>query len=423
MDCMDKALPMIPDQANGTGVVTISFIDLTDLEDPPGLTEASRSSRTRQSLFSSIRRISQIVGPEQANKPNGSIVMSSVLCFIGLLAFGCVAVAYPLRPILITIGIVAFIILSSLVVLTVLDLKSNKLASYAYRRNLGNTILTICLAIPFFMLLYAFLWFPDLNKTVSRFSQDIVDEVQFPALALFQNSNWTSQANIRSKSMKCFLGWLKEDAVLCDDLPPEQLIPGQSCNCKAGWTNDVIEGFHWQNTTYRYLSWRPTPKLIDRVPAFLMTLQAFFTYNASQSLADSSATQSPSLWLAIYDPKLDLNDALRMGYTRMVLISANGNNAINLGLTYRQAPNFPPAYDYDLSLSSNQNLNLVCDTSPGKYIRPCHVTFFIQFPTFDRRVILQQPVMRWMDVAASAGAYFSFVQFVSWILSGQAMAT
>lgn len=124
---MDKALPMIPDQANGPGVVTISFVDLTDLEDPPGLTEASRPSRTRQSLFSSIRRISQIVGPEQTNKPNGSIVMSSVLCFIGLLAFGCVAVAYPLRPILITIGIVAFIILSSLVVLTVLDLKSNSM--------------------------------------------------------------------------------------------------------------------------------------------------------------------------------------------------------------------------------------------------------------------------------------------------------
>ena len=145
------------------------------------------------------------------------------------------------------------------------------------------------------MLLYAFLWFPNLNKTATRFSQDIVvsillsvlldseakviveDEVQFPAIALFQNSNWTSQANISPKSMKCFLGWHKEDAVLCDDLPPEKLIPGHSCNCKAGWTNDVIEGFRWQNTTYRYLSWRPTPKLIDRVPTFLMTLQAFFT--------------------------------------------------------------------------------------------------------------------------------------------------
>ena len=35
--------------------------------------------------------------------------------------------------------------------------------------------------------------------------------------------------------------------------------------------------------------------------------------NASQSLADSSAAQSPSLSLAIYDPKLNLDDALRMG--------------------------------------------------------------------------------------------------------------
>lgn len=71
--------------------------------------------------------------------------------------------------------------------------------------------------------------------------------------------------------------------------------------------------------------------------------------NASQSLADSKATQSPSLWLAIYDPQLDLTDALKMGYTRMILIAANGDNAINLGLRYRQAPNQPPAYDYGLS--------------------------------------------------------------------------
>ena len=35
----------------------------------------------------------------------------------------------------------------------------------------------------------------------------------------------------------------------------------------------------------------------------------------------------------------------------MVLISANGNNAINLGLTYRKAPNYPPAYDYGTSQS------------------------------------------------------------------------
>ncbi|KAI4251489.1 MAG: hypothetical protein LQ352_004817, partial [Teloschistes flavicans] len=201
------------------------------------------------------------------------------------------------------------------------------------------------------------------------------DEAQFPAIALFQNKKWTSQATLRPKSQKCFLGWLQEDAVSCDALKQEQLVPGQSCNCKAGWTDDVIEDFGWQNTTYRYVSWRPSAKLV--------------------SLADSKATQSPSLWLAIYDPQLDLTDALKMGYTRMILIAANGDNAINLGLRYRQAPNQPPAYDYEVSLSSNQDLDIVCDTSPGKYVHPCHVTLFIQIPTFERKVVMQSPVMRW----------------------------
>lgn len=49
----------------------------------------------------------------------------------------------------------------------------------------------------------------------------------------------------------------------------------------------------------------------------------------------------------------------------------------------------------DLSLSTNQNLDIVCDTSPGKYIQPCHVTLFIQIPTFNRRIVLQEPIMSW----------------------------
>lgn len=70
------------------------------------------------------------------------------------------------------------------------------------------------------------------------------------------------------------------------------------------------------------------------------------TDNASQSLADSNATQSPSLWLAAFDPKLGLRKALETGYTRMILISANGDTAVNVGLIYRQANGAAPAYDY-----------------------------------------------------------------------------
>ena len=49
-----------------------------------------------------------------------------------------------------------------------------------------------------------------------------------------------------------------------------------------------------------------------------------------------------------------------MGYTRMNLISANGDNAINLGLTYRQAVNYPPAYDYGMAISICRSLLLPC---------------------------------------------------------------
>lgn len=81
--------------------------------------------------------------------------------------------------------------------------------------------------------------------------------------------------------MKCSLGWMKDGALPCDLMEPSQLIPGQSCDCKSSWTDDVIEGFDWQNSTYRYLSWQPAPALVDRVPTYLMTLQAFFTCESS----------------------------------------------------------------------------------------------------------------------------------------------
>ena len=71
--------------------------------------------------------------------------------------------------------------------------------------------------------------------------------------------------------------------------------------------------------------------------------------NATQSLKTSSQTQSPNLYMAIYDPHLTLEDALRQGYTRLVLINANADNSINLGLRYRQAVGFVPAYDYGMS--------------------------------------------------------------------------
>lgn len=53
--------------------------------------------------------------------------------------------------------------------------------------------------------------------------------------------------------------------------------------------------------------------------------------------------------MAVYDPSLGMVDALQRGYTRMVLISANGDSSINLGLQYRQEMGYSPAYDYSMS--------------------------------------------------------------------------
>lgn len=71
--------------------------------------------------------------------------------------------------------------------------------------------------------------------------------------------------------------------------------------------------------------------------------------NATFSLKTSSQEQAPSLYMAVYDPSLTMEDALQKGYSRMVLISANGDSSINLGLQYRQEMGYTPAYDYSVS--------------------------------------------------------------------------
>ncbi|OBT89657.1 hypothetical protein VE02_01793 [Pseudogymnoascus sp. 03VT05] len=94
------------------------------------------------------------------------------------------------------------------------------------------------------------------------------------------------------------------------------------------------------------------------------------TSNDSKALNDSSMLLMPSLWIAIYDPTLNLTSALENGYTRMVLINANGMTAINLGLNRRQAPYTSPAYDHQLSVSTIPAVGVDCGvTSTGNTAR------------------------------------------------------
>ncbi|KAK0720155.1 hypothetical protein B0H67DRAFT_177949 [Lasiosphaeris hirsuta] len=112
--------------------------------------------------------------------------------------------------------------------------------------------------------------------------------------------------------------------------------------------------------------------------------------NSTKTRLDSSHVLSPSLWIAVYDPTLTLEKAFADGYTRMVLINANGMTAINLGLNFREAPGHAPAYDYQLSISTIPSTDLPCDVGTQGSTGRCSLSRFLQFPTFDREVSRQR---------------------------------
>lgn len=127
------------------------------------------------------------------------------------------------------------------------------------------------------------------------------------------------------------------------------------------------------------------------------------TDNTSRAKVDSSRILSPSLWIAIYDQSLTVEEALRYGYTRMHLIDANGAVGINLGLKYKIPLDKPAAYDYSLSLSVIPSTEIECDVSSKESNRGnCFLSLFLQFPTFDRlsftHTVAMDPVVSTMQI-------------------------
>lgn len=92
-------------------------------------------------------------------------------------------------------------------------------------------------------------------------------------------------------------------------------------------------------------------------------------------------------------------------------------------------------------ISTTDNLNLVCDVTKNA-TQLCYASLIIQIPRFDRTVLTEKMSMQWpvsrnpvvdssifgnliedQDVLAEVGAYFALVQILSWIVSGQVLAT
>ncbi|KAK4645796.1 hypothetical protein QC761_204725 [Podospora bellae-mahoneyi] len=287
-----------------------------------------------------------------------------------------------------------------------------------YSRNLGSTVITLCAATITLPILYWSLWDPERRRNVITFDRDTVDSVLFPSVTLFQRADWTSQANLEVDPLpKCFLGWHNETAPDCDITSTSYT---GSCQCSNRW-NDRIEDFEWQNTIYRAFTLTSSLSMVSPMPTYQMIVQAFFTYDTTKARTDTSRVLSPSLWIAVYDPTLTVREALENGYSRMVLINANGMTALNLGLNYREALGHAPAYDYHLSISTTPSMDLQCDTSDAKGASGlCWLSLFLQFPSFERQVSRQDVAMKWQDVAADAGSWFALFQLLGWITSGLA---
>ncbi|KAG6365603.1 hypothetical protein INS49_007214 [Diaporthe citri] len=170
---------------------------------------------------------------------------------------------------------------------------------------------------------------------------------------------------------------------------------GDSCNCGANW-DDAITRLQWRNTSYNKLAWITTESMVNVIPTTPVLAQAFFKYNTTRAFGDSFQSFSPSLWLAIWDPMLSLEESLEYGYTRLQLIDASSMVSISLDLRRMEMAGKQPAYEYQLtSISSVPSKRLTCDLdNPSEpYYGPCHVTLLIQFPTFEREVVSVQREM------------------------------
>ncbi|KAK0622619.1 hypothetical protein B0T14DRAFT_150695 [Immersiella caudata] len=282
-----------------------------------------------------------------------------------------------------------------------------------YKPNPANTIITLLIATFATPFLYWKTWDPELNRGIINLERDTVGSVNFPSFTLFQRKDWSSQPDMQATNPpKCFLGWHDESAPECGTSPSyDDALP---CQCAGSWDNSIRD-FEWRNTSYRALKFRASEDMVSASPTISMMAQTFFRYDTKKALADSSRVLSPSLFIAVHDPTLTVEESLQNGYTRMVLINANGVVAINLGLERREALGHAPAYDYQLTISTIPSTTLECETTAT-----CFLTLVFQFPSFERQVLRQDVKLKLPEVASLAGAWFALFQLAGWILSGAA---
>jgi hypothetical protein len=234
--------------------------------------------------------------------------------------------------------------------------------------------------------------------------------VPFPAVTILQKTDWPTQAELEVEvnSPECFLGQYNTTASLCSQLEAKDLATISKCRCTDGW-NTTLGGFSWARGygDYASLDFSPTGKNEGRDMALspteftvMMLLKTSFYYNVSAARASTQTHDqtipSPGLYLALYDYRLNLTDALTLDLAKLIDINALGVSSINLSIEERENGTFHYYY-YDPSVTSIPSMNISCDISNGikADTQPCTTFLYVRMPGNKRTVVKYTKALNW----------------------------
>lgn len=134
-------------------------------------------------------KIKAAVGPKHDGKPSSHTVVWTLFTFLAFLVFASLAVKFPKYRVKVAFFSVNSIVSFALTIFVGRDLRGSKMTCGVprklslrltsldpgkYRRNLGNSILTVIFTIIILTAVYSLVWYPDLNALVLQLREDIV---------------------------------------------------------------------------------------------------------------------------------------------------------------------------------------------------------------------------------------------------------
>ena len=127
-----------------------------------------------------------------------------------------------------------------------------------------------------------------------------------------------------------------------------------------------------------------------------------------RAVTPSQVKAGTQTWFLLYDPALDLADALEQEVIRSNLVNSMATTFIDVDLTYYRPLNGTAAYFYGLFIKHSITGNLLmmkqeitkstsgnlCEQSANN-VSWCHMTLLLQIPSFRRAIVEEQMQLLW----------------------------